>query len=225
LTEPPPKASPSEETVSTSELFSFENAIIAQEKFSRLVKKQSILPRKILRVAGVDVAYAKQLSFTAAVLLDFKTLKSIEVQLARNIVKVPYRPGFLGFREAAVMVEAVEKLNTKPDLVLVDGHGLAHPRGFGLACHVGVMLDLPTIGIAKNLFYGEVHRDQILDKGGHDIGAIINAKKKMLYVSIGHKVSLNAAIRIVRHCTISDVPEPLRLAHQEATRMARKMKA
>jgi deoxyribonuclease V len=224
LTQPPREASTSRETVSTSELFSFENAIIAQKKFSQLAKKQSFLPKKILHVAGVDVAYAEQFSFTAAMLLDYESLKPIEVQHARNIVKVPYRAGFLGFREAAIMVEAVEKLSKKPDVVLVDGHGLAHPRGFGLACHVGVMLDLPTIGIAKSLFYGEVHGNRILDKGGHEIGAIINAKKKMLYVSIGHKISLNAAIRIVKHCTISNAPEPLRLAHQEATRMARRLK-
>jgi deoxyribonuclease V len=222
LTNRPSKALTLEEQASKSETFTFEKAAVAQEKFSRLVRKRSVQSR-ILHVAGVDVAYAKELSFTAAVLLDYETLKLTEVQLLKSLVKVPYRPGFLGFREAAPMVETVKRFGEKPDVILVDGHGIVHPRRFGLACHVGVMLDLPTVGIAKSLFYGEAHGSQIRDKTGQKIGAIINVGRKRLYVSIGHKVSLNTAIPLVKHCIISNAPEPIRLAHQEATLMARKM--
>jgi len=203
--------------------FSFEKATFAQEQFSRFVQKRSALPKRILHVAGVDVAYVRDLSFTAAALLEYDTLKPVEVQCIRSLVRVPYRPGFLGFREAPSMVEAVEELETKPDVILVDGHGLAHPRGFGLACHVGVLLNLPTIGVAKNRFYGEVHGDRILDKNGNEICGIVTAGKKMLYVSIGHKVSLETALQIAEHCIVSSAPEPLRIAHQKATEMARKM--
>jgi deoxyribonuclease V len=225
LTQPLQKATTHEEPVPTDRHFSFEKAMIAQREFSRLVNERSYLPKNILYVAGVDAAYTGQLSFTASTLLDYRTLKSIEVQLVRNLVKVPYRSGFLGFREAPAMIEAVERLKIKPDVVFVDGHGLAHPRGFGLACHVGVILDTPTIGVAKSMFHGEAHEDRVLDKQGHRIAAIIKAHRKTLYVSIGNKISLDAAIQITKHCTLSNMPEPLKLAHHEATRMARKMGA
>jgi len=215
LEEPPP----------ATDLFSFEKATAAQESFSKLVKKRSTLPKRIVYVAGVDVAYAKQLSFAVAAALNYRNLKPIEVQHVSSLVKVPYRAGFLGFREAAPMVEAVRELNMVPDVVLVDGHGLAHPRGFGLACHVGVVLDLPTIGVAKSLFYGKLHRNRVLDREGRSIGAAINVKEKIFYVSVGHKISLNRAVEVASNCIIRNMLEPIRIAHQEATRMARKIES
>ncbi len=201
--------------------FSFVKALVAQKKFSELVKGRSTLPRRIRYAAGVDVAYSGELSFAAATLLDYKTLKLVEVTHARKLVKVPYRPGFLGFREAPIMVRAIQELDTRPDVILVDGHGLAHPRSFGLACHVGVLLDQPSIGVAKSSFYGETRGEWVFDKNGHRIAGVLGANKKKLYVSIGHRVSLTRAIQITRRCIVSNAPEPLRLAHQEATRMAR----
>jgi len=223
LTQPLSRVPTPEDAVDVNEHFSFEKARFAQEQFSRLVQKQSALPKIILCVAGVDLAYVGKYSFTAAALLEYETLKPAEVQCIKSLAKVPYRPGFLGFREAPSMVEAVHMLKTGPEVILVDGHGLAHPRRFGLACHVGVLLDLPTIGVAKNLFYGEVQGDRILDENGNELGGVISAGKKMLYVSIGHKVSLETAVQIAKHCIVSNAPEPLKIAHQKATVMARKM--
>jgi len=223
LTQPLSRVPAPEDSVEVSEHFSFEKAIFAQEQFSRLVQKQSALPKTILRVAGVDVAYVGKYSFTAAALLEYDTLKLAEVKCIKSLIRVPYRAGFLGFREAPSMIEAIQMLKTKPEVILVDGHGLAHPRRFGLACHVGVLLDLPTIGIAKNLFYGKVHGDRILEENGNELGGVINAGKKTLYVSIGHKISLETAVQIAEHCIVSNAPEPLKIAHQKATVMARKM--
>lgn len=219
-----PSEVPSREELTPYESFSFEKAIEIQERFSHLVSKRSALPRKILHVAGVDVAYSDNSSFAASALVDYEDLRSIEIQYTESHVKVPYRPGFLGFREAAIMAKTVRKLTREPDVVLVDGHGLAHPRRFGLACHIGVLLDLPTIGVAKNAFFGEVRGDRVLDKDGREIGATIKVGKKVLYVSIGHKVSLAAAIRVVKHCVAAKTVRPLRLSHEEATRIAREMK-
>lgn len=207
-----------------SEPFSFQKAIAIQKRFSHLVSKRSRLPREILYVAGVDVAYSNKSSFAASVLADYKDLKPIETQLVESDVYVPYRPGLLGFREAYIMKKAVRKLSREPDVILVDGHGLIHPRRFGLACHVGVLLDIPTIGVAKSAFFGKAREDRILDKDDREIGATIRVGKKILYVSIGHKISLNAAIRIAKHCLTAKTVGPLRLSHEEATKMARKMK-
>jgi deoxyribonuclease V len=215
---------PDLDELTPSEPFLFEKAVTIQKRFSHLVRRRSGLPRRILLVAGVDVAYSDDLSFAASVLVDYKDLKPIESQYAESHVKVPYRPGFLGFREAPIMTETVRRLSRKPDVVLVDGHGLVHPRRFGLACHVGVLLNIPTIGVAKNAFFGKVRGDRILDKDRREIGATIKVGKKILYVSIGHRVSLNAAIRIAKHCLAAKEVGPLRLSHEEATTMARKMR-
>jgi deoxyribonuclease V len=215
------EASTLETSVFVHGRFSFEKALAAQRKFSHYVRKRSHLPGSICYVAGVDVAYPGKFSLAAATLLDYGTLKPVEVKLVRRFVKVPYRPGFLGFREAPIMVQAIQELDTGPDVILVDGHGLAHPRSFGLACHVGVMLDQPTIGVAKSSFYGKTRGNWVFDKNGNKIAGLLGVNKRKLYVSIGHRVSLTRAIEITRHCIVSNAPEPLRLAHQEATRMAR----
>jgi deoxyribonuclease V len=101
---------------------------------------------------------------------------------------------------------------------IVDGHGLAHPRRFGLACHVGLIMDLPTIGVAKSRLFGREVGERIVDPQGNSIAEVIRANGKRLYVSVGHKISLDESVRVVRHCVSKRGLEPIVLAHQEAQR-------
>jgi deoxyribonuclease V len=177
-------------------------------------------------VAGVDVGFedAGATVRAAAVVLKFPTLTVVESAIARLPTAFPYIPGLLSFREIPVLLEAIAKLQTHPDLILVDGNGYIHPRRFGLACHLGLLLDHPTIGVAKNYYLGEheplgetagdwqpiVHQDET-------IGAIVRNRTnvKPIYVSSGHRVSLKSAIQFVRACTTKyRLPETTRLADQ-----------
>jgi deoxyribonuclease V len=134
-------------------------------------------------------------------------------------VTFPYIPGLLSFREGPVVVRALRKLRHKPDVCIVDGHGLAHPRRFGLACHVGLVTDRPTIGVAKSRLFGTEAGETLADLEGDIIGSVLQFNKKRLYLSVGHKISLEDATKIVRRCVIGQSLEPIVLAHQEATKL------
>jgi deoxyribonuclease V len=136
-------------------------------------------------------------------------------------------PGYLSFRELPAVLQALEGLTTMPDLLLCDGQGLAHPRRFGLACHLGVLTDLPSIGVAKSRLIG-VHEDPPPEKGqwvaltdkGEIIGAVLRTRSKVspLYVSLGHRISLPTAIDYVLRCTTRyRLPETTRWAHRLAS--------
>lgn len=154
----------------------------------------------------------------SAVLLNYRSLKVHQV--ANEVVQVnfPYVPGLLAFREAPGLVMAVRRLSTKPDVCIVDGHGVAHPRRSGLACHVGVSLNLPTVGVAKRKLFGVEKDGVVYDADGNKIAATLTSTGKKLYVSVGHKISLREAVRIVKHCITENGLEPIRRAHEEATR-------
>jgi deoxyribonuclease V len=175
-------------------------------------------------VAGVDVGFedAGATVRAAAVVLKFPTLTVVESVIARLPTAFPYIPGLLSFREIPVLLEAIAKLRTHPDLILVDGNGYIHPRRFGIACHLGLLLDHPTIGVAKSYYLGE--HEPVGEAAGdwqpivhHDetIGAIVRNRSgvKPIYVSSGHRVSLKSAIQFVRACTTKyRLPETTRLA-------------
>ncbi len=163
-------------------------------------------------VAGVDLGFEENytISKAAIAVLSFPQLKLVEQAIARLPTTFPYIPGFLSFREVPAIIKAMEKLEILPNLILCDGQGLAHPRRFGLACHLGVLLDMPTIGVAKSRLIGE-HEElgsqkgswqPLLDKG-EIVGAIVRSRSqvKPIYVSIGHKVSLETAMDYVLRCT------------------------
>ena len=138
-------------------------------------------------------------------------------------VKIPYIPTLLSFREIPPAMAAIRKLKIQPDVFLVDAQGLAHPYRCGFASHLGLILDKPTIGAAKSRLIGsevEQNGETFLVDKGEVIGALVTTKAgaKPVYVSIGHMVSLETAIKIVRHCSKSRIPEPLRLAHVLATK-------
>ncbi len=180
-------------------------------------------------VAGVDVGFKDNYRTTqaAVVVLDFPQLQVVEKAVSQCPTTFPYIPGFLSFREIPALLQALAKIETTPDLILCDGQGLAHPRRFGLACHLGVLLNLPTIGVAKSLFVGEyeaVGREkgnwQPLKYEGDTIGAVVRSRSgvKPIYVSIGHRLSLPTAIDYVLHCTPKyRLPETTRQADKLAS--------
>ena len=133
-------------------------------------------------------------------------------------VSTKYVPGFLGFREGPLIVGIAENVRTRPDVFLIDGQGVAHPRKFGLACHVGLALDQPTIGVAKSRLYGRSDDNKILDPGGEVIGRILTADSRKFYVSVGHRISLETASHLVEKSLVNGHPAPLRQAHIESIR-------
>ena len=159
---------------------------------------------EINRICGVDVAYSGDIAYCSAVVMDrnLQPLESVDVE---TVVTRPYVPGLLMLREAEPVFHVLRKLKDGYDLLLVDGHGLLHPRKCGLACYVGVMLDKPAIGVAKSRLCGTVRPDGFVELGGEILGYAISKK---LYVSVGHRTSLETAIAIIKELGT----EPLRLA-------------
>ena len=180
-------------------------------------------------IAGVDISVGKVsgLARGAVVVLSYPELEVAEVQVAEGRLDFPYVPGLLSFREAPLTLQACERLNITPDLFLVDGQGMAHPRRFGLACHLGLFLDKPTIGCAKSLLCG--HHEELSEESGsyakimdsgETIGAALRTKTgvRPVYVSIGHMVDLATAVHwVMKSCRGNRIPEPLRLAHIAAS--------
>ncbi|OGD52732.1 hypothetical protein A3K81_00720 [Candidatus Bathyarchaeota archaeon RBG_13_60_20] len=171
-------------------------------------------------IAGVDVAYRGGVAYSAAVVLD-ADLGLVETAGAQCVSGFPYVPGFLGYRELRPAMLALEKL-TCFDALMVNGHGLAHPRGFGLASHLGLAVGVPTVGVARRLLVG-LPEDPCADEtrillGGRVIGARLMAPSGgPVYVSVGHMVSLDEAVALVKEYTLEGrLPEPLRLAHEAA---------
>ena len=186
------------------------------------------LPERITTVAGVDSAFPRGRNVTraAAVLMSFPELELLERATAELPTEVPYIPGLLSFRELPAVLVALAQLNTQPDLVLCDGQGLAHPRRFGIACHLGVETGLATIGVGKSRLCGQ-HQEPGPHKGdqaalvdrGQCIGKVLRSRESVrpIYVSIGHRISLDRAVTIVRACSPRyRLPEPIRLADQLA---------
>ncbi len=179
-------------------------------------------------IAGVDISVnrARGTATGAVVVLDYPQLRLVETKVVAGEVTFPYVPGLLSFREAPLTLAACERLEITPDLILVDGQGIAHPRRMGLASHLGLFLDTPTIGCAKSLLCGS-HQipaaepgsyAEVLDRG-ETIGAALRTKlgTQPIYVSIGHKVDLQASIYWVMQCCRGfRIPEPTRLAHLAA---------
>ncbi|MDO8569145.1 MAG: deoxyribonuclease V [Dehalococcoidales bacterium] len=201
-------------------------AIAIQKRLAGLVSKtDAVTPPRF--VAGLDISVDKPIGTAAVVVLNYPELELIEVQTATGRLEFPYVPGLLSFREAPLTIAACEKLTTTPDLFLVDGQGYAHPRRMGIACHLGLLLNTPTIGCAKSLLCGayempgaEAGSFSDITDCGEVIGAAVRTRTgiKPVFVSIGHKISLPSAITWVRNCCRKyRLPEPSRLAHLAAT--------
>ncbi|MBM4466790.1 MAG: deoxyribonuclease V [Chloroflexi bacterium] len=181
---------------------------------------------QINTVAGVDVAVKGDTAKAAVVVLSYPGLVPLDYSLAELAVEFPYIPGLLAFREGPAVLAALEKLKTEPDLFIFDAQGLAHPRRMGLATHLGVIIDRPSIGCAKSRLCGSHHQPgpergsyTYLYDGDEIIGAVVRTQTGVtpLYVSIGHKVDLPSAIEYVLSCgTNYRLPETTRYAHRVA---------
>ncbi len=204
---------------------SYKEAVEIQRRMASMVKFTAI--KKIPKIiAGLDCAFSKddKKIFAAAVVIDLSDFLIIETATASRKLEFPYIPGLLSFREAPACIDAIEKLKTTPDAFLIDGQGFAHPRRLGIASHIGLLVDKPTIGCAKSRLIGTFDEPKRL-KGsfsplmdsGKQIGAVMRTRTdvKPVFVSVGHKCTLEDAIQLVLECTTKyRLPEPSRLAHQ-----------
>lgn len=211
-----------------------------QLDLEELVKIQNRIARKVVKrdgfkkletIAGCDISYAhKDTAYAACAVLDFRSLEVIEKRVRKVKLKFPYIPTFLAFREIDGMLKVIK--GVKADVFMVGAQGLAHPRRAGLACHLGVVLDQPTVGVAKTRLIGEAKTPAnrkgahaLLRDAGETIGAVIRTRpnSKPVNVSIGHKLSLKTSIKIVLETSRDHrLPEPLQAAHEMATRAMRK---
>ena len=200
---------------------------IQRELAGRVIEQDRL--GEVRFVAGVDVGFEgedNKTSRAAVVVLKFPELVPIDYAIARLPVTFPYIPGLLAFREIPVVLRALEKLATEPDVLIVDGHGRAHPRRLGITSHLGVLLDRATIGCAKSILCGKAiePKNQVgawspLIDHGETIGAAVRMRKGTtpVYVSIGHRVNLRRAIDLVLKCGKGyRLPETTRFAHRAA---------
>ena len=189
-----------------------------QNKLSKEIIKEDNFQR-IENVCGVDISFEKDnIATAAAVVIDYNTLKVLEEKTLKVEIQFPYLSGFLGFREVDGTTSVIKKLKNEYDVLMVNGHGIMHPRSFGLASHVGLLMDTPTIGVAKKLPPGKykfkiVNGIKYILSGNRTVGAYIKGK----YISIGHKISLTTAINVILKTSLFKMPEPVRKAHILAT--------
>jgi len=200
------------------------DAIKIQKKLGQKLNLRP-LAKKVKTVAGADVSSSKRSDriWAGVVVFKYPELIKLEEKWVQGNTQFPYIPGLLSFREVPLLLETIEQLETNPDIILCDGQGIAHPRGLGLASHLGLLLNLPTIGCAKSRLIGEFSAVG-LDKGdyaklhykGGVIGAVLRTRKgvKPLFISPGNKINLEDSLKMVLGCSIRyRMPEPTRQAH------------
>ncbi|WP_054684449.1 deoxyribonuclease V [Rhodothermus marinus] len=193
-----------------------------QRKLARRVRFE--VPERMETVAGLDISVRGEQGRAAAVVWHVAEQQVLERAVAEGMVSFPYVPGLLSFREVPLLLEVLAQLRTTPDVLMVDGQGLAHPRRCGLATHLGVLLDHPAVGVAKSRLFGR-HAEPGPEKGswtplyddGEVIGAVVRTRTgvRPVYVSVGHRMTLEAAVALTLRCTTRyRLPEPTRLADQ-----------
>jgi deoxyribonuclease V len=211
-----------------------EAVAIQRELQKRVITKNGF--REINTIAGVDLAQIQGWEQLICGILVYSFPDLVEIERSFSIVRIvfPYIPGLLAFREAPAIIRTARQLKTKPDLLMVDGQGIAHPRGCGIASHVGVILDMPSIGVAKKRLYGkfddpgEVRGDwtELSSHTGKSIGAVLRTKNntRPVFVSIGHKIDLKTAIRVTLRCANGfRIPGPTRQADMYVAELKRKI--
>ena len=204
-------------------------AVQIQRRLAHIVIATGRIPELRL-AAGADLAFlpGKERCIAGVVVWDVRLQAIVEQRVVVRQVAFPYVPGLLSFREAPALIAAIRMLRTVPDVFLFDGQGLAHPRRFGLACHMGVLLNRPTVGCAKSVLVGDYDEPAVLRGSsaplvyeGQDVGRAVRTRDgiKPVYVSVGHRLSLDAAVAITLACvTRYRLPEPTRLADQLVSR-------
>jgi deoxyribonuclease V len=205
------------------------DAIVIQNRLRDFLVLEDDLPERIQRVAGVDVGFEAGGATTraAVAVLDYPSLALVESRIARVPTEFPYIPGLLSFREIPAILAALELLQTRPDLVLADGQGIAHPRRLGIAAHLGVLTGLPSIGVGKTRLIGT--HDTVPDQRGawtplmdndEVVGAVLRTRPgvRPVFVSIGYRLCLETAVAWVMRCTGRyRLPETTRQAHRIAS--------
>ena len=197
-----------------------------QNRIAKKIKQRDEF-KKLEVIAGCDISFSEDdLAWTACAVLDYKTLEVLKHKTIKVRIKFPYIPTFLAFRELEGMLKMLQ--GVEADVYMVGAHGFAHPRRAGLACHLGVVLNRPTLGVAKSKLCGEAQTPpnrkgayMLLKDGGETIGAVLRTRPnvKPVYVSVGHGLSLRTAIKITLNMTRDHrLPEPLRAAHELATK-------
>ena len=210
----------------------YREAVAIQEELrGRLILRADGLPDPLRTVAGADISYDRgsDLFFAAVVLMNYPELTLLEEATFSARVSFPYIPGLLSFREGPPLIAAFAKLNQPPDLILFDGQGIAHPRGIGLASHLGLILDRPAIGCAKSRLVGT--HEPVGEKRGEwtelthqekKVGAVLRTRDRVkpIFVSPGHRVGLERSIALVFACCRGyRIPEPTRRAHLAVNRL------
>ena len=203
-----------------------------QRRLSRQVAEEELRGPTEL-VAGVDLAYQGDAAFAVAVSVALPNLDLVEIAAAKSEVEFPYIPTYLAYREGPGIEAAVGRLRKRPDVLFVDGHGRLHPTLFGIACAVGVRLNLPTIGVAKHALSGHVHgaRERETDALPIQIDGMVRGyawippgRGRAIYVSVGHRISLASALALVQATTRRGYPEVLRIADRIARERKRNQK-
>jgi deoxyribonuclease V len=204
-------------------------AIRIQKQLAFEVIREDKFETPIKTVAGIDLGYdvKNDTSRAVVVVLSFPELELLESSEARLPIQFPYVPGLLSFRETPVAIKALENLKITPDVILCDGQGLAHPRRFGIACHIGIIADVPTVGVAKSVLVGRYENlgeergsRALLVHRGEQVGVALRTKTRVqpLFVSVGHRISLETSIEIVLKCAPKyRLPETTRLADKMAS--------
>jgi deoxyribonuclease V len=190
--------------------------------------------QQVRYIAGADVSTDRSAPtvYAGVVVLDYTSLDVVERQGVISRTEFPYIPGLLSFREAPALLQAIAQLELTPDVMVFDGQGIAHPRGLGIASHMGLLLDIPTIGCAKSRLIGQYQEPPpergaytpLYSTGGTQIGAVLRTKDrtKPVFVSVGHRMELHQAINILLHCDRGyRIPEPTRLADHYVGAMRR----
>lgn len=203
-------------------------AVALQRELAGRVIREDRIEEPVRSIAGVDMAINEEsgMAHAAVVLLSFPELEIVERHVHEEPVRMPYIPGLLSFRELPCILGAFNKLKQHPELVMVDGQGIAHPRRLGIASHLGLWLDLPTIGCAKSILRGNYDKDALGEEPGSWVPLIDTSKKEVLgaalrtrarvnpmFISLGHRISLETSIRYVMACSKGyRLPEPTRQA-------------
>ena len=208
---------------------SIDEAKSIQRSLAPEVSSVSAVPKQVRYVAGVDISGADRSGMVraAVVVLSYPDLVLREVSLASGVPSLPYIPGLLSFRETPVLSKAFEALELTPDIVITDGHGWAHPRRFGIGCHIGLLTETPTIGCAKSVLVGKHgplgpeagSKTDLVDRG-EVIGLALRTRTSVspIYVSVGHKMDLESAAQwVLACCTGTRLPETTKMAHRAAS--------
>lgn len=216
--------------IMTSSLTKIQEEVLRkkQKEIAKKVILEDDFSERIKTIAGFDLAFKDDTAFVAGVLLDYETLITREIKIIKTKLPFPYIPTFLTFREGPPIIKLYKKLKTMPGIMMINGQGISHPLRCGIASHVGVLLDTPSIGVAQSRLCGEykepkeVGDHSLLKYEGKSVGYVYKSKKncRPIFISPGHRISLKSSLEIVKNCMKNfKLPTPLYLAHTHANKI------